>query len=286
MFRRLFKDLYAYRDLLFAMTSRDITVRYKQAIMGVAWAFFLPLLAVVSGVVIRVAMAHLSGQSMPPLSEVTEVMVRSVLWLLFASAVGGSAVSLIANLGLVTKIYFPREILPLSNMLGRLFDFGVSVVGVVIVIAIMAMLPNDSTAAATTSTVQTSSPMVVSWYLFMLIPLVLLVTLMTTGLGLVLATANVFFRDVKYIVEVLLRFGIFFSGVIVFAKDLPVTAAKILMLNPLVPLMEATSSVVVRGTIEPMLWPWLIYSAGWTALLCLVGLACFQKGEHLFAEYA
>ncbi len=281
MFRRLFKDLYAYRDLLFAMTSRDITVRYKQAVMGVAWAFFLPLLAVVSGVVIRVAMAKLQGQTMPPLSEVTEVMVRSVLWLLFASAVGGCAISLISNIGLVTKIYFPREILPLSNMLARLFDFAVSVVGMVVVIAIMAMLPTDAASGA-----NPAPPMVLSWSLFLLIPLVLLVVLMTTGLGLILATANVFFRDVKYIVEVLLRFGIFFSGVIVFAKDLPETAAKILMLNPLVPLMEATSSVVVRGAIEPALWPWLAYSAGWTALLCLVGLASFQKGEHLFAEYA
>ena len=281
MFRRLCKDLYAYRDLLFAMTSRDITVRYKQAVMGVAWAFFLPLLAVVSGVVIRVAMAKLQGQSMPPLSEVTEVMVRSVLWLLFASAVGSCAISLISNIGLVTKIYFPREILPLSNMLARLFDFAVSVVGMVVVIAIMAMLPSDAAGGAVLA-----PPMVLSWSLFLLIPLVLLVVLMTTGLGLILATANVFFRDVKYIVEVLLRFGIFFSGVIVFAKDLPPTAAKILMLNPLVPLMEATSSIVVRGLVEPALWPWLAYSAGWTVLLCLVGLASFQKGEHLFAEYA
>ena len=176
MFRRLCKDLYAYRDLLFAMTSRDITVRYKQAVMGVAWAFFLPLLAVVSGVVIRVAMAKLQGQSMPPLSEVTEVMVRSVLWLLFASAVGSCAISLISNIGLVTKIYFPREILPLSNMLARLFDFAVSVVGMVVVIAIMAMLPSDAAGGAVLA-----PPMVLSWSLFLLIPLVLLIGILVSG---------------------------------------------------------------------------------------------------------
>lgn len=268
-----FKAMYAHRELLFALTGRDIRVRYKQAVMGIAWAFFLPVLAIVSGVVIRIAMAQLRGGTLPPSSEVAEVMVRSVVWLLFAGAVGSCASSLIANIGLVTKIYFPREVLPLAALLGKLFDFSISVVGLVVALIVLSFAAEGQ-------------PAVLSLNLLLLAPLLLIVMGMIAGLGLVLSTANVFFRDVKYIVEVLLRFGIFFSGVIVFVSDLPGTFGKLLMLNPLVPLMEAMADIVVRGGISATLWPWLVYSLGFTVLTLVIGFASFQRGEHLFAEYA
>ena len=278
MYKERFKAIYAYRELLFALTGRDIRVRYKQAAFGIAWAFFLPLLAVVSGVVIRIAMAKLRGQGLPPASEVSEVMVRSVLWLLFSGAVGGCAGALLANLGLVTKIYFPREVLPLSALLGKLFDFAISIVGVAIALVILVLAIGETDGAA---------PVLVFSWSWLLVPVFVgTIILMVAGLGFALSTANVFFRDVKYLIEVILRFGIFFSGVIIFVKDMPEMIGKVLMMNPLVPLMEATSSVIVRGAVEPHLWPWLAYSALVTVLLCMIGLASFQKGEHLFAEYA
>lgn len=274
MFTRLFKDLYAYRDLLFALTSRDIRVRYKQAAMGILWAFFLPLLAILSGVIIRLAMAHLQGSELQ-LANVSSVMVRSVIWLLFASAVGTSAVSLISNMNLVTKIYFPREILPISGMLARLFDFAISVVGVIVGLIILTLVSsNDSIAVTITPTL-------------LLVPLLVLVVIfMIVGIGLALASANIFFRDVKYIVEVLLRFGIFFSGVMIFVGDLPPSVQPYFLCNPLVPLMEAISGAVVYGQIDPTLWPWLGYSVIVTICLCWIGVASFRRGEHLFAEYA
>lgn len=274
MFRQLFKDLYAYRDLLLALTSRDIRVRYKQAVMGIAWAFFLPLLAIVSGVVIRLAMAHLQNSELQ-WDQVSAVMVRSVVWLLFAGGVGGCALSLLTNIGLVTKIYFPREVLPISSLLGRLFDFGISAVGVVISIIILTI------AAGSEKHVITLSPA-----LLLVIPQLLVVILMIAGAGMALAAANVFFRDVKYIVDVMLRFGIFFSGVMIFMSDLPVAVRPYFLLNPLVPLMEGISGAVVNGAIESYLWPWLLYSVLVTVLICWLGVASFRRGEHLFAEYA
>jgi len=97
----------------------------------------------------------------------------------------------------------------------------------------------------------------------------------------------VLFRsDVKYIVEVLLRFGIFFSAVMIFMSDLPESIRPFFLLNPLVPLMEAISGAVVDGAIATYLWPWLGYSVLVTILMCWVGVASFRRGEHLFAEYA
>lgn len=275
MFTERFKEVWSYRELLVALTARDIRVRYKQAAFGIAWAFFLPLLAILSGVVIRIAMAKLQGGTLPPVTEVSEVMIRSVLWLLFASAVGQCATSLISNLNLVTKIYFPREVLPLSALLGKMFDFSISVIGLIVGLVLLAVFSTDAAPAV-----------VFSWSWLIAFALVLVMVFMIAGLGLALSTANVFFRDVKYIVEVLLRFGIFFSAVIIFVKDLPDTIGRILLLNPIVPLMEAISSAIVRGSIESWLWPWLGYSFGCTVLACMLGLAGFQRGEHLFAEYA
>ncbi len=274
MFTRLFKDLYAYRDLLVALTSRDIRVRYKQAAMGILWAFFLPVLAILSGVIIRIAMAHLQGGELQ-LPNVSSVMVRSVLWLLFASAVGSSAISLISNLNLVTKIYFPREILPLSSIFARLFDFVISVVGLIIGLVILSLFAKGEATAVTITPA------------LLLVPvLALILVLMIMGIGLALASANIFFRDVKYIVEVVLRFGIFFSGVMIFVDDLPQAIQPIFLCNPLVPLMEATSGIVVYGELDPKLWPWLGYSVIVTICLCWIGVASFRRGEHLFAEYA
>lgn len=273
MLTRMFKQLYAYRELLFALAGRDIRVKYKQAAMGVAWAFFLPVVAVVSGVVIRLAMAILRGQKLP-LEQISEVMVRSVLWLLFASVVGTAAISLIANINLVTKIYFPRQVLPLSALIARLFDFAVSVVGVVAAMVILPRLPGVD------GVMFTWSPALL-W-----VPVFLVILLaMVVGLSLLLAAANLFFRDVKYIVEVLLRFGIFFSGVFLFVRDLD-RWGQVLLLNPLVPLFEATSSAIVYGRIDPTMWPWIGYSAAWTVGLLFVGVVVFERAEYLFAEYA
>ena len=119
-----------------------------------------------------------------------------------------------------------------------------------------------------------------------MIPMLLVVIFMVAGLGMALASANVFFRDVKYILDVMLRFGIFFSGVMIFMSDLPASIRPYFMLNPLVPLMEGISGAVVDGAIPTYLWPWLLYSALVTVLICWVGVASFRRGEHLFAEYA
>jgi len=227
------KDLYAYRELLLALTYRDIRVKYKQAVMGVAWVFFMPLLAIGSGILFRVAMAVVRGQALE-LTDVSAVMVKVVPWLMFAAIVGGASNSLIANMNLITKIYFPREVVPLAGVLSALFDFTISALGLTAVLALMAW---------------TGGPVVVSWNLLW-IPLILMVlVVMAVGMGLILSAANLFFRDVKYIVQVLLQFGIFFSLVYISYDELG-RFGWVMLFNPVAPLLEAIRVIVVKGGVD------------------------------------
>ena len=110
------KQIAAYRELLIALTYRDIQVKYKQAVMGVAWAFFMPVLAITSGILFRLVMSWHRSESLPVAADIVGVMVKSVPWLAFAAIVGAASTSLIGNVELITKIYFPREVVPLSEI--------------------------------------------------------------------------------------------------------------------------------------------------------------------------
>ena len=135
---QMFREVYAFRELLVALTYRDIRVKYKQAVMGMLWAFFMPVLAILSGIIFRMAMAFFSGKPLI-VSDITAVIAKRVPWLLFASIVGSSSTSLISNMALITKIYFPREVVPLSSLLSSLFDFSIAVTGLIVALVLITM---------------------------------------------------------------------------------------------------------------------------------------------------
>jgi len=280
MLTRMFKEIYAYRDLLFALAYRDIRVKYKQAVMGILWVFFMPLLAISSGIVFRIAMAIFSGKPLE-LASITGVMVKTIPWLLFASIVANASNSLITNMGLITKVYFPREVVPISGMLSSLFDFLISATGLVLMLVGVGIVAPYFQGSGG----ETAPPMVVSWNLLLAPLLIALLIIMACGLGLFLAAANLFFRDVKYIVQVLLQFGIFFSLVYFTYTELG-QYGWVLLMNPVSPILEALRCVVVEGQMDPVLWPWLGYSVIVTLLCAMAGCWVFDKAEYLFAEYA
>ena len=275
--RQSARDLYEYRELLLALTYRDIRVKYKQAVMGIAWVIFMPLLAICSGILFRAAMAFVGGGKLE-LSHVSGVMVKVIPWLMFAAIIGGASNSLIANMNLITKIYFPREIVPLAGVLSALFDFAISAAGLAMVLVVMAA---------------TGGPVVVSWSLLWLPVLVGVLVVMATGLGLILSAANLFFRDVKYIVQVVLQFGIFFSLVYFTYYELG-RHGWWLLFNPVAPVLEAIRNVIVGGSIstyvngelvDRLVWPFLGYSVVVAGSLLVLGSVVFRRAEHLFAEY-
>jgi lipopolysaccharide transport system permease protein len=277
--REIVHDLSQYRNLLYRLTRRDVSIRYKQAVMGFGWALFVPVLIVVSGFLVRLAMAYVSGTSVET-SSVAGIAVKAVPWGFFIGAIGFATTSLTSNMNLVSKIYFPREVLPLASVLATGFD---SVIGALALALVLPFLGVQLSFAAL-------------W----LVPLALLLLIFTAASSLFLSCANLFFRDVKYIVQVLLTFGIFFTPVFFDASMFGPTGTQIAMLNPLAPLLEGFRLSVVHGHdllvpliettaggAEVLAWtPWyLAYSAAWS-FVGLVGSALlFHRSEFIFAEY-
>jgi ABC-type polysaccharide/polyol phosphate export permease len=249
-----------YKELLFMLAWRDIKIRYKQSIMGFAWAILMPVLIIGSGLIVTVAFSTLSGKPVNKL-DVLSVAVKAVPWAFFVGAIRFATHSLIMNKELVTKIYFPREILPFAAVLANLFDFAVA--GVVLVLTLAATRVG------------------VSVYLLWVPVLLLLLICLSAGLGILLACANLFFRDVKYLVEVVLTYGIFFTPVFYSARALGKWGV-LLMFNPVGPILEGLRSTVILHQ-SPELG-WLAYSAAWAVLGLVSSWAIFKRSETSFAE--
>ena len=272
------RDLVEYRHLLYQLALRDIRVRYKQAVMGFAWAIFLPALIVVSGILVRYAMSYLSGTQLET-DMIAGLAIKSIPWAFFVGAIQSASGVLIGNRNLVTKIYFPREVLPLASVLAQCFDSSIGGMAVILLLPILGI----------------HYGLTALWAL----PLLAALFLTTVGFALLLSSANLFFRDVKYIVRVILTFGIFFTPVFFEPEMFGRIGAQVMMLNPMAPILEGLRIAVVeghdlsqtlmvaRGGEEILAWsPWyLVY----VFVLAIFGTAAtallFHRLEFLFAEY-
>jgi lipopolysaccharide transport system permease protein len=254
------KEIYAYRDLLYMMTVRDLKVRYKQAAMGFLWALFMPMVAVAAGVLIKKAMAVVAQQAYD-VRGLISITIKVLPWTFFVSSIRFSVQALVGNTALVTKIYFPRAILVLSAILACLFDFGIATV---VLVALLVFFKVG-----------------VSIHLLWLPLYLILLFLYTAGVGMILASANLFYRDVKYIVEVILMFGIFFTPVFYEASAFGRWEA-IMLINPIGSLLEGINQVVVYHEAPDALWA--TYSIVSSIGTFLFGSWIFHKTEPLFAE--
>jgi len=256
----MLKEILKYRDLLFMLTLRDIRIRYKQAAMGFIWALFMPLVAVCAGILIKYAMASVAGKQID-LLEMASISVKVLPWTFFISSIQFSVQSLVGNSSLVTKIYFPKAVLPLASIIACLFDFGIAVVVLAVFLTILKIG--------------------VSFHLLWVPILLVFLFLFTAGLGLILAAGNLFFRDVKYVVQTLLTFGIFFVPVFYSASHFE-KLGFILMLNPIGSILELINSAVVLKEMPDLFW--FTYTAVSCTATFFLGLTIFQKKEPLFAE--
>lgn len=258
--REELQELYNYRELLLMIAHRDIKVRYKQSIMGFLWAILMPILIVMSGIVVRYAYtlaAHVSLNN----GDVASVVVKSVPWAFVVGGIRFSCFSLTNNSSLVVKIYFPKEIFPMAAVLACLFDFFVASSAIAVFLIFLK----------------------IGWSIYLLwVPVLLaLIVLLVTGIGMIVSACSLFFRDVKYIVEVFLTFGIFFTPVFYDVRMLG-GKGKWLMLNPFAPLLDGLSATVVYHRPPDPLW--LTYSTVFTFAIFLSGFVLFKHLEPAFAE--
>ena len=247
-------------DLLFVMTARDIKIKYKQSVMGLMWAVLMPAIIVGAGMLIRVAMARMSGAEVSP-DSLASITVKALPWAFFIGALRFATNSLTSNASLVTKINCPRIAFPASAVLSALFDLAVATLPLAAIL-VWAGVPFGAA-------------------LFWVPLLLALLALLVSGLGFAFAAANLFFRDVKYIVEVILTFAIFFTPVLYEAEMLGEWRTWIL-LNPVAPILEGLrSAVVLNQAPDP---GWLLYSAVVSVLAFLGGWKLFHVLEPAFAD--
>jgi len=274
--REIAHDMLHFRELLIQITLRDIRIRYKQALMGIGWAVLTPLVVVLSGWVLRLAFARMSGEMVAD-QVLAEIAVKSLGWAFFVGALSFGTASITANLPLITKVYFPREILPLAAVLTQVVDVSIAT------IALGIALPFFGVGI---SAGLLWSPL-----------LALLLVVLTTAATLLLSCLNVFFRDAKHLVQILLSFGIFFTPVFYAADAFGPGTARFVMLNPLAPVLEGMRLAVVVG--HNLLVPLVIPSTGavawsplylaYSAIVGVGGLVAsaviFHRAEFVFAEY-
>jgi ABC-type polysaccharide/polyol phosphate export permease len=242
------------------LTWRDVRVRYKQSVMGFMWAILMPAIVIGAGVMVRYAAAQWSGTKVTA-DDINSVIVRAVVWSFFITAIRFATNSLIVNTNLVTKIAFPKEVFPISAVMSNFFDFIIASVAVVFAMGLLGWLPN--------------------WQALWIVPLLAVLLVFTMGLALVLSAANLFYRDVKYLVEVFLTYAIFFTPVLYPASALGKWESWVL-LNPVASLLEGLSNAVVLG--QPPDPAWTSYSVTVSLLLALGGYALFKRLESKFAE--
>jgi ABC-type polysaccharide/polyol phosphate export permease len=256
----LFRELRHHRDLLLMLTWRDIRIKYKQSVMGFMWALLMPTLIVSAGLVVKLGLSRVSGRPVE-VTQLATVTLKALPWAFFVGAIRFATTSLTSNMSLVTKIAFPRAVFPLASTLSAAFDFAVASVIVVVVLLVA----------------HVGASLMLLW-----VPVLLaLLAVQVSGLALLLSAANLFFRDVKYLVEVVITFAIFFTPVF-YEVEMFGRWGKLLMLNPVAPVLEGLNAAVVHQRAPDPAWT--AYAAGWALVMMLVGPTVFQRLEPRFAE--
>jgi lipopolysaccharide transport system permease protein len=259
--RRYLADLWRYRELFLFLAWRDLLVRYKQTVVGVAWSVIRPLLTMLVLTLVFGKLGKMAVASSVPYPLV--VLSGLLPWQFFAGAMSDSGNSLLANAGLVSKVYFPRLVIPASTLVTNLTDFLIS-------LALMALL--------------------MAWYEFippltvLLLPAFLLLAIAAAfGTGLWAAAATVNYRDFRFIVPFVVQFGLYLSPVGFSSSVVPEHLRLLYSLNPMVGIIEGFRWCML-GSSYSVYWPALMISIVGSATLVISGLWYFRRTERSFAD--
>lgn len=253
------RELWQSRELLGFMAWRDISVRYKQTVIGVLWAFIRPFLTMVVFTVVFGHLAHLPSEKVP-----YAVLIFTALlpWQFFATAFGEAASSVVGNGHMITKIYFPRLILPLASVAVGVVDFAVSFLFLIVIMAGYRTTP---------------SPRIVLLPLF-----ILLCGIFTIGLSLCFAALYVKYRDVRHFIPFLTQLGLYVSPVAFSSAIIPARWRLLYSLNPMVAVIDGFRWSILGTT--TLYIPGLIASIVVSLLLLAGGLVYFKQTERVFAD--
>jgi lipopolysaccharide transport system permease protein len=259
--RRYWRDLWQYRELFQVLAWRDISVRYKQTVIGAAWALIRPFLTMVVFTVVFGKLANLPSDGMAPYALM--VFAGMLPWSFFATALADASNSLIGNANLISKVYFPRLIVPVAAVMVAFVDF---VIGFAILVALMI------------------------WYQFMpgwqilLLPAFTAIAFMASlGVGLWITALNVKYRDFRYVIPFIVQLGLYVSPVGFSSNIIPEQWRLIYSLNPMVGVIDGFRWCLLSGESQ-LYWPGLWLGLGVTGFFLWLGIRQFRKMERTFAD--
>jgi lipopolysaccharide transport system permease protein len=257
--RGMIRELWAYRELAYFLAWRDVKVRYKQTVLGMLWAGMQPFLLMLIFVVLFGRLAKIPTDQIPQPIFYFSALVP---WIYFSTTVSSAGMSLVSNMGLLTKVYFPRVMLPVSVALSNLVDF---LIGSMLFIGFMVyyQLPIGSN--------------VLLWPV-----LVILLVLLSVSLGLFLAALNVKYRDFRYIIPFAIQMLLFGTPIIYPASMVPEGLHWLVAINPLSGIIEAFRYSLVPN--RAFHWELLLFSTVFTLVLFITGIAYFNRAEKAFAD--
>jgi lipopolysaccharide transport system permease protein len=253
------REIWEYRELLYLLTWRDIRVRYTQTVLGAAWAILQPVALMLLFTAFFGRVAKLDSNGLPYFLIAYAALVP---WQLFSSSVASSTESIVANERVITKVYFPRVLLPLAAVLAAMLDFLIAFLLLLLMMAVKGITPSRD---------------VVLFPLFVVLALV-----SSAGVGIWIAALNAEYRDVRYVTPFLLQALLFATPVVFSSFSLPPAWQAVLALNPMTAVVEGFRWTLLQGTAVPP--GTILLSILVSALLLVTGLAYFGRVDERIAD--
>ena len=259
--RNYWRDLWQYRELFAILSWRDVAIRYKQTVIGVAWALIRPLLTIIIFTFIFGRVARLPTVGTVPYPVM--VFAGMLPWLLFSTILSDASNSLVSNANLISKVYFPRLIVPCAASLAALVEFGISFVLFVVMMLWFRVLPD---------------------YRIIFLPFfIVLAVLASVGPALYITALNVRYRDFRFIIPFVVQFGMYVSPIGFSSAVIPTKWRLIYRLNPVVGVIDGFRWCLLRGQSDLYL-PGLYLNLIVIAAFLWVGVSYFRKTERTFAD--
>lgn len=257
--KNYWKDLWRYRELFYILSWRDIKVRYKQTVIGAAWSIIRPLLTTIIFTLVFSRIAKLDNPGNAPYALM--VFAGMLPWQFFSNALSESSSSLIGNANLITKVYFPRMIIPASAVITSMVDFAISFIILLAMCVWYRYVP--------------------SWHIVFLPVFIFLAFFCAFGIGLYLTAVNVKYRDFRYIIPFIVQFGLYISPVGFSSTVIAEKYRLLYSLNPMVGVIDGFRWCLLGN---PIHWNLFFLSSLVTVVFMAVGIYYFRKVERSFAD--
>ena len=251
--------LWNHHELIHSLTQRDIRSRYKQSTLGIAWALLQPLAMMLIYTIVFSHIAKIPTGKIPyPIFS----YIALLPWTFFSGALSTGTECLVSNFNLITKIYFPREVFPISAILGKTVDLGL---GVLVLIPLFFVYHIK-----------------VTWLVLLVVPTLIIQTCFMLGITFIFSSINLFYRDIRHVMPLLTQMWMYMTPIVYGLELIPKRYLPIYMLNPMTPIMDTYRRVALQGQ-EPM-WGYLGIAAVVSIIVLIIGYKIFKKLEPAFAE--